>query len=91
MGKGDRVLSQLPQGKLTRLALGKDLELYAPMQIINSKWIKEIQHMNSVHSNYNQENWKNTKHYFLDFTMKLLNVLQNLTKLKYIKLALKKC
>ncbi len=46
---------------------GKGLELYSPMEIINSNWIKEIQNINSVHSNYNPENWKNTKHYFFGF------------------------
>jgi hypothetical protein len=45
----------------------KDLEPYTPMQIINSNWIKEIQGINSIHSNYNPENWKNTKHFFFGF------------------------
>ena len=46
---------------------GKGLELYAPMQIMNSNWVKEIQNINSVHSNYNTENRKNTKHFFFGF------------------------
>ncbi len=46
---------------------GKGLELYAPMQIMNSNWIKEIQNINSVHSNYNPKNWENAKHFFFGF------------------------
>lgn len=46
---------------------GKGLELYAPMQIMNSNWIKEIQNINSVHRNYNPENWKDMKHFFFGF------------------------
>jgi len=46
---------------------GKGLESYVPMQIINSSWIQEVQKINRVHSNYNPQNWKNTKHFFFGF------------------------
>lgn len=46
---------------------GKGLEYYEPMQVINSNWIKEIQKVNSVHSNYNPENWKSLKHFIFGF------------------------
>ncbi|MFC5048421.1 hypothetical protein ACFSTE_13780 [Aquimarina hainanensis] len=46
---------------------GKGLELYAPLQIINSSWVKEIKEINSIHTNHNPENWKNAKHFFFGF------------------------
>ncbi|MBG6130326.1 hypothetical protein IWQ47_001591 [Aquimarina sp. EL_43] len=46
---------------------GKGLEFYAPLQIINSNWIKEIKKINSIHTNHNADNWKSAKHFFFGF------------------------
>ncbi len=43
------------------------LEAYGAHIIENSKWLTEEQTINSVHSNYRQEDWNFYKHYFFPF------------------------
>jgi hypothetical protein len=46
---------------------GKGLEPYRPLRVINSPWIKELETVNSVHSQYRPEHWKNLHHYIFGF------------------------
>jgi hypothetical protein len=46
---------------------GKGLDAYTAQQVINSKWIREIQTINSVHPQYRAERWKDVKHYIFWF------------------------
>ena len=43
------------------------LEAYEAHIIINSKWLKEQESINSVHSNYSHTLWENYKHYIFTF------------------------
>lgn len=46
---------------------GKGLEAYRPLRVENSPWIKELEKINSVHSRYNSERWRNLNHYIFGF------------------------
>ena len=46
---------------------GKGIEPYNAQIVRNSKWIKELEAINKVHSNYNQELWSTLKHYVFWF------------------------
>jgi hypothetical protein len=46
---------------------GKGLSFYGAFSVENSNWIKELEAINSVHSQYKQEAWKNLKHLILCF------------------------
>lgn len=46
---------------------GKGLEPYRPLSVVNSPWIKELETINSVHSQYRPEHWKNLHHYIFGF------------------------
>jgi hypothetical protein len=43
------------------------LTAYSFFEVKNSDWIKELMKINSVHSYYNKENWKDDKHFILTF------------------------
>src|SRR5215813_3371679 len=49
-----------------RLA-GRGLEAYTAQIVRNSRWVSEIESINSVHSQYNPEVWLNKKHYIFWF------------------------
>jgi len=46
---------------------GKGLEAYRAHEIRNSKWLAAERATNSVHSQFREESWTRTKHYFLFF------------------------
>jgi len=46
---------------------GKGLEPYTAQIVRNSRWIKELESINKVHSQYNQELWRSLNHYILWF------------------------
>jgi hypothetical protein len=46
---------------------GKGLEGYQPMLVKNSLWLKELETINSVHSCYRAEVWRDLNHYILPF------------------------
>ena len=46
---------------------GKGLEAYRAHEIRNSKWLAAERATNSVHSQFREESWTRTKHYFLYF------------------------
>jgi len=46
---------------------GKGIELYCAQEVVNSKWLAEIENINRVHSNYVSARWKNLHHYLLWF------------------------
>jgi len=46
---------------------GKGLEPYTVQIVRNSRWIKELESINKVHSQYNQELWRSLDHYILWF------------------------
>ena len=46
---------------------GRGLKAYSAQQVINSKWIKEVQTINSVHTQYREDRWKIIKHYVFWF------------------------
>jgi hypothetical protein len=46
---------------------GKGLEGYRALSVVNSPWIKELEAINSVHSCYKAEYWRDYKHYILPF------------------------
>jgi hypothetical protein len=46
---------------------GRGLDAYKAQEVINSKWIKEIQTINSVHSQYRPERWKSVRHFVFWF------------------------
>jgi hypothetical protein len=46
---------------------GKGLELYSPLRVKNSLWIKELEAINSIHSRYSPESWRSLNHYIFGF------------------------
>lgn len=46
---------------------GRGLQAYAAHRIVNSKWIAELQAINSVHAGYRSETWATLIHYLLFF------------------------
>lgn len=46
---------------------GKGLDSYTAQEVINSRWIAEMQKINSVHSRYRPENWARQHHYIFWF------------------------
>jgi hypothetical protein len=46
---------------------GKGLESYRVQQVINSRWLAEIEKINSVHSQYNPDFWRDLRHYIFWF------------------------
>jgi hypothetical protein len=46
---------------------GKGLEGYTAQEVQNSNWIAELQQINSVHSQYRPERWRDRHHYIFWF------------------------
>ena len=46
---------------------GRGLYAYGAHEVIHSRWVKELQAINSVHSRYDPARWKHTHHYLLAF------------------------
>lgn len=46
---------------------GKGSEPYSAQRVINSRWIKEIQAINSVHHRYRPEHWRDLYHFIFWF------------------------
>lgn len=46
---------------------GRGLEVNRAHEVANSKWLREVENMNRVHSNYEPEMWKQLRHYILLF------------------------
>src|SRR6185503_678550 len=46
---------------------GKGLMPYGAHYVMNSRWAKELEEINKVHSQYNPERWKNVRHYLFAF------------------------
>ncbi len=46
---------------------GKGLEPYSAQQVKNSRWLAELQKINSVHAGYRPEMWQQRKHYIFWF------------------------
>ena len=46
---------------------GKGLDSYTAQEVVNSRWLAEIEAINSVHSCYKPEHWKDLHHYVLWF------------------------
>ncbi len=46
---------------------GKGLEAYGAQRIVNSRWLKELETINSVHHCYSPERWRELNHYIFWF------------------------
>lgn len=46
---------------------GKGMEAYKAQEVINSRWLTEIEAINSVHSCYDPNHWKDLHHYVFWF------------------------
>jgi hypothetical protein len=46
---------------------GKGLEPYRAQRVVNSRWLREIQKINSVHTNYRAEDWRDQHHFVFWF------------------------
>ena len=64
----DEVFSGLP-------LWDKGLEGYRAHIIENSSWIKELKNINKVHSRYNEEAWKDERHYALLFHDEIFEII----------------
>lgn len=42
---------------------GKGLEAYGAQRVINSRWLKEVEKINSVHHMYRPESWRDLHHF----------------------------
>lgn len=46
---------------------GRGLEAYQAQRVVNSRWLKELETINSVHRMYNPDSWRNLHHYVFWF------------------------
>jgi hypothetical protein len=46
---------------------GKGFRGYAALRVENSKWIRELETINAVHSQYRPDTWRNLNHYIFGF------------------------
>ena len=46
---------------------GRGLECYAAQRVVNSRWLKEVERINSVHPHYRPEAWRDLQHYIFWF------------------------
>jgi hypothetical protein len=46
---------------------GKGLEAYGVQRVVNSRWLKELEAINSVHHMYRPESWRDLTHYIFWF------------------------
>jgi hypothetical protein len=46
---------------------GKGLEAYTAQRVVNSRWLKELESINSVHDGYRPESWQARHHYVFWF------------------------
>jgi hypothetical protein len=46
---------------------GKGLEPYSAQRVVNSRWLKEIEGINSVHRMYRPESWRDRTHFIFWF------------------------
>jgi hypothetical protein len=46
---------------------GKGLEAYRAQRVVNSRWIVEIERLNSVHPRYDPESWRTLRHFIFWF------------------------
>jgi len=46
---------------------GKGLEAYGAQQVVNSRWLKEVEKINSVHRMYRPESWRDLHHFIFWF------------------------
>jgi hypothetical protein len=46
---------------------GKGREPYAAQRVVNSRWLREIEAINSVHSQYRPESWRDRQHFIFWF------------------------
>ena len=46
---------------------GKGLEAYAAQRVVNSRWLKEIETINSVHPQYRPAMWRDLQHFIFWF------------------------
>jgi hypothetical protein len=74
----DEVFSGLP-------LWNKGLEAYAAHVIENSTWITELKNINKVHSYYNEERWKDRKHFTLLFHDEIFEVIATDYKIETFK------
>lgn len=54
---------------------GKGLEFYAAHIIENSTWINELKNIHKVHRHYNEDGWKDKKHFALLFHDNIFEVI----------------
>jgi hypothetical protein len=64
----DEVFSGLP-------LWGNGLVSYEAHIIENSKWIEELKQIHKIHPYYNEQNWKDLKHYMLLFKDEIFEVI----------------
>lgn len=46
---------------------GRGLEAYSAQRVVNSRWLKELEQINSVHRMYRPESWRDWNHYIFWF------------------------
>jgi hypothetical protein len=71
----DEVFSGLPLWE-------KGLEGYAAHIVENSSWISELKNINMVHPYYNEERWKDKKHFVLLFHDEIFEIIATGYKIK---------
>jgi len=71
----DEVFSGLPLWE-------KGLEGYRAHIIENSSWIEELKNINKVHPRYNEDHWKDEKHYALLFHDEIFEIIAKDYKLE---------
>lgn len=79
-GPNDEVMSGHP-------LYGKGLRPYGAHRVANSKWLAELQRINSVHSQYDPSSWADISHYLLLFHDSLFECLANGHRIERLRMS----
>lgn len=68
---------------------GKGLEAYGAQRVVNSRWLKEVEKINSVHRMYRPESWRDLHHFIFWFHDSTFECLAQSYKVETHRLSMK--
>ena len=68
---------------------GKGLEAYTAQRVVNSRWLKEIEKINSVHYRYRPESWRDLTHFVFWFHDKTFECIARSYKVETHRVSMK--
>jgi hypothetical protein len=68
---------------------GKGLEHYAAQRVVNSRWLKEVETINSVHPHYSHSRWTDLQHFIFGFHDSTFECLAKAFKVEVHRMAMR--